>query len=407
MYKDSSSTIKGILTTNRLSFDLENIIPDSQVGKLRAHLLDKLVQKLPGLFVAHIPISDILMGGENGCYGAAYARLISDDPLRSSTPVARGPHIEFLKAYVKHGEEIFHPARFALTKYWENADRCIEAQGHYFGATTLDGVIEQAKRFARMLDGERLPPSGTWHSADGQPVYVRRIDLSTCYQVFDGNHRLAVALFRGAKRYRCVVLPVEPVRTLMQQMVIDSSLAQGALYQPIDLPEFRSWPVTTGCSDRLETIRALLAKRGVRPASYLDIGCGYGWFVQQMSKQGCEAFGVERDSAAVAVGKAVYGLDSSSLAIEDACKFLSRTERRYDVVSCFSILRQAWNGNASIAPIEFIRRVDSVTGTILFLDIGEADDACMLHWLQDNTSFASLELLSTYQGSHLFACSRS
>ena len=54
-----------------------------------------------------------------------------------------------------------------------------------------------------------------------------------------------------------------------------------------------------------------------------------------MSKQGYEAFGVDRDAAAVA--SPVHGLDRS-FTIDHVVRFLSRKKRRYHVVSWLSIL---------------------------------------------------------------------
>jgi hypothetical protein len=375
-------------------------------------------------------VSDLLMGGENGSTGNAFARLTCD-LLRPSTPIARAPYIEFLRAYVDLGDEIFRHEQFALTKYWANAVRCIDLQGHYFGATTIDGVIERARRFAQMLDGDRLTARSAHETPEGTLVKVRRIKFSKCYEVVDGNHRLAIAAFNGMERYSCAVFPVEPLPTPMQQMVIDSSWTEGTcvLYQPIDLPEFRGWATVRGCADRLEMMNAFLAEHGLPSGSYLDVCCSYGWFVHQMSRQGYKAFGVDRDAAAVAVGSVFYGFDPAVVTIDDVVDFLSRKKERYSVVSCFSILHHFVLGKGSISAADFIHSVDAVTESVLFFDTGEAHEGWfkeslkdwnaehIADWLRQHTSFDYIRILGTdqdnkgkYQGQygrHLFACWRS
>jgi hypothetical protein len=421
--------VPGALASDRFAFSTDGVqiqIPSRRVGKSGV----KLFEKFPSLFLRNVPISNLLMGGEQGGTGSAFARL-TGDLLRPSTPIARGPHVEFLKAYVDIGDEIFRPERFALTKYCRNALLCIKVYGRYFGATTIGGVIEQARRFARMLDGEYVTGSSGHETPEGSPVRVRRIRFSDCYEVVDGNHRLAIAAVKGAERYLCAVFPVEPLPTPMQQMVMDSSWTEGVciVYQPIDLPEFQGWTAVRGCVDRLEMMKTFLAEHGVLRGSYLDVCSSYGWFVHQMSKQGYEAFGVDRDAAAVAVGSAVYGLDASVITVDDVVEFLSKKNQRYDVVSCFSILHHFVLGKGSISPSDFMRFVDAITGTVLFFDTGEAHEGWfkdtlrdwtpehIAGWLRENTSFASIKILGTDQdskgkyrgqyGRHLFACWRS
>jgi hypothetical protein len=419
----------GALASDRFEFNTDGV----QI-QIRSHRVGsggvKLFEKFPDLFVRDIPVSNLLMGGEQGGTGSAFARL-TGDLLRPSTPITRGPHVEFLRTYADIGDEIFRPERFAQTKYCANALRCIKVFGRYFGANTIDGLIERARRFARMLDGEQVGGSSGHESPEGRPVRVRRIRFSDCYEVIDGNHRLAIAAFKGAEKYSCAILPVEPLPTPIQQMVMDSSWTEGfcILYQPIDLPEFRGWAIVRGCADRLEMMKAYLTEHGVLGGSYLDVCSSYGWFVHQMSKQGFEARGVDRDAAAVAVGALVYGLDPSLVTVDDIVDFLSSKDQPYDVVSCFSILHHFALGKGSISPVDFIRLVDAVTGNVLFFDTGEAHEGWfketlkewtaeyIADWLREHTSFDSIQVLGTDQdgkgkhrgqyGRHLFACRRS
>jgi hypothetical protein len=116
--------------------------------------------------------------------------------------------------------------------------------------------------------------------------------------------------------------------------------------------------------------------------------------------------------------------------IADITRFLDGATRRYDIVSCFSILHHLVLGVMRGSAEEFIAKVDAVTGTALFLDTGEShedwfedrqelaawDARFIRHWLKEHTSFATVEVLGTdgdnvgpYQHRykrHVFACSR-
>jgi SAM-dependent methyltransferase len=377
-----------------------------------------------------IPMTDLLMGGENGCPADIFALLIGD-PLRPSTPISRSPHVEFLKDYIVLRDEIFSPERFSQTRYWQNAKQCIQLQGQYFASTTMDGVIDRAKRFVRMYNGERIiTDPRRCESVLGSEVTVRRISFCECYEVADGHHRLAVNVLSGAQRYRCTVLSGEPVLTPMQLMVLASSWTEGEhiVYQPIDLPEFHDWPAVRKCTDRLDMMKGFLSAHDIETGSFLDIGCSYGWFVKRMGELGYDAFGVDRDTAATATGKAVYGLDSSRIIVDEFTNFLQNC-RRFDVVSCFSVLHHFILGRGgSMPPTDFIRLVDAVTGSVLFLDTGESHEewfkvglrdwnaSYIAGWLRQHTSFSSVEVIGTdddgkgryksQYGRHLFACRR-
>lgn len=369
------------------------------------------------------------MGGENGCPGAEYARL-SNDPLRTSTPVQCSPHFALLREYVAVGPPLFDEERFAKTSYGLNALRCIELQGHYFGATSIGDVLDRARRVCAAAGGGRWEPLAEAETAAGEPVMVRRIAYSDCYEVLDGHHRLALAALRGATRYPCAIVPVERSLTEMQRMVMHSSGMPGKsiLYQPISCPEFRHWIVMRECADRLQMMAAYLTSKRVLAGSYLDICCSYGWFVDEMRKRGYEAFGVNENGAAVAVGRIAYGLPPSAIEVAGAVDFLS-TPRQYDVVSCFGVLHRFLRGQGSISAVDLIKLVDRSTGSILFIDAGEDherrfkrsmaswDRSRIAAWLREHTSFNLIESLGTDRasegkyrdqfGRYLFACTRS
>lgn len=377
-----------------------------------------------------IPVTNLLMGGENGLTGAEFA-LAVNNPLRPSMPITRSPHVQLLKDYVTLREDIFAPELFLQTAYWENAKLCIYLQGQYFGGTTINDVIERGRRFISRFNGIQLTDTRFGESDPGSVPVVRRVAFSNCFEVTDGKHRMAIDIMRGARSVRCAVLADEPVMTPIQQMVLGSDWTEGhrVVYQPLDLPEFREWPIVRRCRDRLQMMRAFLSSRGPRSGSYLDIGSSYGWFVKQMGALGYQASGIDRDKAAVAVGTIVYGVNPAQITVGDMIEFLSRAGQRFDVVSCFSVLHHFLLGRGgATSPLDFIRLVDSITGSVLFFDTGEAHEdwfkeslkewnaEYIANWLRENTSFKTVEMLGvdsdnvgiyrTQYGRHLFACYR-
>ncbi|HET6158325.1 MAG TPA: methyltransferase domain-containing protein [Dongiaceae bacterium] len=417
----------GALAQDLFAFDSGGVhMRSDRAGRFAS----RLCKRFPNLFIRKLPLSNLLMGGEHRRSAANYARL-TGDLLRPSTPIAQSPHAEFLREYLEFGDALLQPERFSLTRYFSNARRCIELFGQYFNAKTMDDVRERAATFGRALTGGHSAIRNAGGTAAGVPVRVQRIKFSDCFEIVDGNHRLALASVRGAEHYPCAILPVDPVLTPIQQMIIDSSWTNEhcLLYQPLTVPEVQSWTTVRRCTDRMALIQEFLESHGPLRGSYLDVGCSYGWFIDQMSKRGYNASGVDRDVSAAAVGQVVYGLDPSVFTIDDLANFLRHPNRRYDIVSCFSVLHHYVLGKGQMPAEEFIRQLDAITGSVLFLDTGESHEGWFKDslkdwnaqfiedWLRENTTFRSVQILGTDQdcqgryqrqyGRHLFACYRS
>ncbi|MGH9486478.1 MAG: class I SAM-dependent methyltransferase [Terriglobales bacterium] len=397
---------------------------------LRSGMLARAVSRCSRAFgKGEVEIHKLLMGGEFGRPAASYAR-ITGDLRRPSRPIAESPHAALLRDYQAEGEALFSPARFAATAYYRNAARCIETFGSYFDAKEPKDAVRKATRFCGMLDGRPPEAQGEHENAPGSLPVVRRIRFSDCYEIIHGQHRLAVAATRGLKSQRCVIQVYEPVVTPLQQLVMDSSWTQGTLelYQPIRSPELATWPVVRRCSDRLQMMIRWLEARGIRGGSYLDVGCSYGWFVAEMAELGFKASGVDRDAAALAVGRLVFEQGAAAYTASDLVSFLETAKRKYDVVSCFSVLHHFALGKMRVSAESLIRSIDAATGRVLFFDTAEShegwfskslpswDAQFIRKWLADHTSFSRVEPIGvdednagSYRGQygrHLFACSR-
>lgn len=378
-----------------------------------------------------IDCRNILMGGENGDSSEDFARK-SKEILRPSTRIENSPHIKFLKEYESIGDDIFNEDVFVQTEYCKNAISCIQIYGSYFNHTTVSGVIERARRFIGMYKNEapvdRVAPQET---PVGQPIAVRKVFMSNCYELLDGHHRCAIAMMRGQTSLPCSIQDMAPALTPMQKQVLLSSWTdkEAILYQPIDLPEFGTWPVVRKCSDRLSMMLRYLETFPMKLETYADLGCSYGWFVSQMHKKGYRATGIDRDINATDVGCIVYNLNKENIIIDSVEGYSKNTTKKYDIVSCFSVLHHFVTGRSgTVSPESFIRDIDRMTNHVMFFDMGEEHEDWFKHslkgwnaefiksWLLENTSFDTIEILgkdedavgnyANQYGRHLFACSR-
>jgi len=384
--------------------------------------------------MAPIRVEACLQGGDNGVSAASFARM-TGDLRRASRPISEWPHVKLLREYDRIGERLWEQEVFEETDYYRNAVLNIELFGRYFDAVVPDQVHWGARRFAyayRGLNGELSSQKVPDYERDpSEYIAVRPIKHSACYQVAEGHHRLAIAYLQGAREVRGLILQPS-VTTPIQDLLLDVSWLKGRreLYQPIESPELREWVLVRRCSDRLTKMTEFLGAEGLMPPasdSYLDVACGYGWFVTEMQKAGFRAEGVERDPSAIAVGKVMYGLHPKQLHRSDAVGFLQALQSSYDVLSCFSLAHHFLLNRSGVTAEELLHLLDSATGRVMFFDMGQSheypgeklagwDPDHIHHWLEVNTTFSRIVRLGEdedsvppFQGSFgrtLFACIR-
>lgn len=263
-----------------------------------------------------ISIDNLLCGGEHGLTGLQFA-FHSNDLKRTSTPFVNSPHVRFLQGYVELGDKIFEENYFVATDYYRNAIQCIRMFGRYFSATRAEQIQILAKKFAANFrdkpSPDRILEGSSTYSTSGMLPEVLPIRYSDCFQVKDGNHRLAIAYMKGAKA--CLVrVANNPQLTSLQQLLLEVSwnVNQRDLYQPIQSPELGDkWRLVRRCTDRFSMMKAFLSNHPLNKQtekSYLDIACNCGWFVKAMQDEGYRAFGLEIDKAARIIGQSVFGL---------------------------------------------------------------------------------------------------
>ncbi len=138
-----------------------------------------------------VPIEKLLLGGENKIPAARYAEL-THDFLRPSTRVEKGPHVELLREHGRVGDAILAPELFQKTAYYRNAEQCANLTGAYF----IEDISQLSIRAARFIRESR----GVDRS-DFEPITVRPIRHSSCFEVLNGNHRVARAVMAGRRRH--------------------------------------------------------------------------------------------------------------------------------------------------------------------------------------------------------------
>ena len=382
-----------------------------------------------------VPLNKLLRGGENGIRAAKYAEL-TNDFLRPSTSVFEGPHVKFLELYDEIGDKIFEDEIFKSTAYFMNAKKCLDLTGSYFYDNETE-IKELARRFVGQHKGDTSKyPHQPGQSDSSQPVWLRPIKSSSYFEVIDGNHRIARAILRGDKTIKAMIYDSEPAYTPLQQLLLDCLWInkQKWLYQPVCSPELLDeWTLVRNSKDRLKMMHDFLQLKEYnhKRKSYLDIGSSYGWFVSKFKEYGFDAYGLDRDPFGIDIGYKVYGIEPGKITNSDIVVGLNsmiQNKVRYDIVSCLSVLHHYVLGKSSTSAEEFIKKVDQITGDILFLDTGEEHESAfegelkgwspeyVRTWLLENTTFTQVIALGidadravpfeNYYSRTLFACTR-
>ncbi len=390
------------------------------------------------LLARQVDMERLLWGGEHAVPAARYARM-TRNLLRPSTRLRDTPHVRFLEAYRREGAAILAPGRFERTAYYANAAQALDLGGDYFGCRRRQDLHLQARRFIEQFEGRwRAQGADVARSVSSPwaPVVVRRIaDSDGCYEIVDGHHRLAIDYVRGARRCRAYVLREPAVHTPLQEKLLDVFWTGGrrVIYQPIEAPELgRRWQLVRRCTDRMALIEGWLDAQGMgegRGMRYLDVGCSYGWFVRAMGDLGFDAQGVDRDPAAIELGRAVYGLAPGQVIESNIVDFLEACTDRYTVTSCFSVIHHFALGKAPICAEALLAHLDRITERALFFDTGQSherwfqrtlpqwDPEFIARWVRTHSSFTRVTPLGEdndwqlpgQQGNYrrtLFVCTR-
>lgn len=327
-----------------------------------------------------VPLSKILMGGENDLPGYKYS-LLTGDYKRPSTLAENGPHSKLLSSYQEKGISVLQEPFFSKTDYFKNARDCIDLFGGYFpGITSDEQIILAAERFILLSDKKdvsHLPSEG--HSKDNHLVHLAPIRESDCYQIIQGNHRVAFSIAERKEFVRARVFwgrrQTTPIQFLLQNLQWEGG--EKILYQPLPCPELQMrWLLARQCDDRLEKMLSFLHENGLSPSrgkkiSVLDLGSYYGWFVSQFLRLGFDAFGVEKDNIAIEIGKIAYENLGGRIIKSEMIRFLSENSPAYDITCCLSILHHFVYGREGKDPLKLLHALDKCTLQVMFFEMGE------------------------------------
>ncbi len=368
----------------------------------------RIIQKILKKQTKLVRLSKILMGGENDLPGYKYS-LLTGNYKRPSTLASDGPHSQFLFTYQKIGKRILETPIFENTPYFRNARDCIDLFGGYFPKIhSEEEIILAAERFLLLFDGQdvsHLPSEG--HSKDGELVKLAPIQNSDCYQIIQGNHRVAFAIAQGQEFIKATVLLNQPQITPIQFLLENLQWEEGEklLYQPLYCPELESqWTLARRCTDRLDKMLLFLNQNDFIPSptqkiTLIDLGSYYGWFVSQFKKLGFEAEGVEKDNIPIQIGKIVYENLDDSIHRSEIMRFLSTTKKQYDITCCLSIMHHFIYGRNKGNPITLLKLLDKSTKRVMFFEMGEEHEAwfsnilngwrpeTIENWILSNTNF--------------------
>lgn len=346
-----------------------------------------------------IDLSKVLWGGEQGIPANVYS-LRTQNYLRSSTLLKDTPHVKLLELYQNEGENLFKSELYTQTDYYRNICECIEQCGNYFNITDSKKAVDQVRRFIDHFKGKDRPE--VYHQSDHEVPLVAKNAFSDFFEVIDGIHRLAIDYVNGVKKVECR-LSSEQTVTFLQELVIGNQWTTGQklLYQPIQAPEFEQFTLVRKCSDRFKMMKELINQRGwdFSGKKYLDLGCSYGYFMDQMQTLGLKSYGVDNCPNSVMLAQICYHQPKERLLSLSLENFFELNEERYEVVSLLSVLHHFLLNRGEITAKDLIREVDKITGKVLFLDSGQSheewfkeslpdwDEEKMISWLKEYTSF--------------------
>jgi protoporphyrinogen oxidase len=378
-----------------------------------------------------VAIDQLHVGGWNGLSARRFAEA-SGYLLDPSTPLSSSAQVDLLRRFDEQGDELYEDDVLRATPYFERVSAATRISGHHRGARSVQEITELAREFLDRYRGRPIPYRPGRSNASALPR-VRAISSSAKFEIRDGHHRLAIAAARGESEVEVIV--ERPVSTTtVQRLLRQMSWLDGKerLYQPVPFPEVATWPVMRRCGDRLGMMLDYLgdsyAVAADPPHSYLDVGACYGWFVSAMQEQGFDARGIEQDPFARQLSQLAYGLSPEQMEIGDAIDVLECEDKRYDVVSCFSMLHHFVLGRSAYSAETLMSRLDNATRDVLFLDTGEAHESWFKlvlpewtasyarRWILENSSFTNVQALGTdrdnvapFEGKYgrtLFACAR-
>lgn len=353
-----------------------------------------------------IDLKNILIGQQNGMALEEWIEKTKDH-ARISVLLQDSPYVKLLQTYEKDKDLADDIEKLKQTEYWKMAEHSIEKFGQFFEARRVDEIPVVIKNYINIFDNYNNLNSinnlfYASHSSDNEPIELKKIKHSDCYEVIDGHHRLAVQYVKKQKQVNCYVGGEK--LTYLQELIIGYKQTHGdpELYQPIDKPELQTWPVVRKCSDRYELMKSFLSDNNLEIKTLLDLSCSYGWFVKEFGKEGVATYGIDKDKNAVKIGRVIYGLKDQEIIQSEIIDFVSRAKKnnqKYDATLFLSILHHFIIGKEKGGARELLQKIDKLTAKVMFFDTGqnheawyreslkEWDEDYIIKFIKHNTSF--------------------
>ena len=233
-----------------------------------------------------------------------------------------------------------------------------QSKGHIEGQPAAFAELVQSMALEGWKDGERI-----------------KVAINDCGQVVitDGLHRAAAAY--AALRAR---VPVEIVYRHERWQALKYALMEAnggvKLYQPIDHPDFASWPTwRADTAARAKTIVASLPKN--RPLYGVDLGCNAGALTLALAREQIVMYGYDTDLRVVRAARLVANMEHIGA---DHAFFYQSAEvpalLEVDFVVCLSLLNHYQADPQRQAAGQAIFRACVRAAPLIFLDAPAPDD---------------------------------
>jgi len=161
-----------------------------------------------------------------------------------------------------------------------------------------------------------------------------------------------------------------------------TSLGQNTLYQPLPLEEYADWnvvrsdaPVRGKIMSRVSQAVGLLGEGSDYRPTYLDIGCGTGYFCNHLRRQGFYYIeGIDLSEDTIAIAKLIDSFflrDNNVYKVTDYYRYLrDARDRLFDVISAFDITSWPANTKSARNTIACLTWMFAKTRHACFLDLG-------------------------------------
>lgn len=242
------------------------------------------------------------------------------------------------------------------TPYWQWLMGVLKTKGTVWGGVlnSEDDVNKRCEIFKSMVDAApnwKVPESvitrtvnangrlETWHYG---PVCVR-VEDDGHFTLFDGNHRLAILLFKNMPISVRISERSEAWSDLV--LSVEKLYPTGAVYQPIPHPEFSDWKSSLDTTKE-RFLEGWMTKNGVRDV--VDLGTCHGYTMYELRHVIKKGTGVESDELRTRIVDLVLGhihMESVRCSIEDYLARLAAGRVHRQCIMALNVLHHVMKFN--------------------------------------------------------------